>query len=94
MKNELVRRDVGRRRAVAADLAAAVAAVPPDLVADVPGATEEVADRQVLHPDVRCLPDQDSVAAQRPLAGAAGRAEVLGGFLGAQAPSRAWCRRR
>src|SRR5262249_58736518 len=46
-----------------ADLAAAVAAVPPDLVAMPVGPGEVVADGQVLHGDPAGLPDDDAVTA-------------------------------
>src|SRR5581483_8867564 len=64
-----------------ADLAAAVAAVPPDLVAGVPAAGEEVAGRQVLDAHAAGLPDDDAVPAQ--VATALLQAVVLVGPLAA-----------
>ena len=67
--------------APSSDLAAAVAAVPPDLVACIASAAEEITRGQVLHPNVVCLPDHDAVEPEP--SPPARRAKVLRGGIAA-----------
>src|SRR6516165_1048709 len=60
------RGQVGAEITVAPDLAAAVASVPPDLVARVARSVQVVADGQVLDPDIGRLPDHHTVQAKWP----------------------------
>src|SRR5581483_11485820 len=62
------------------DLAAPVAAVPPDLVTGVAGTMQEVARREVLHPHAAGLPHHDPVQTQRSVATGAARPQVLIGL--------------
>ena len=101
------RREVGTGVAIAADLAAVGAPVPPHPVAGVIGTTEEVAGREVLDRDVGCLVDLDAIDPRGGVGGpgrvradaAGGRVRdrdaeaLIGGVSSNSAAIRPWCRR-